>query len=103
MQATAYHRARHLLSSPRDPVIARILGAIESLLIVALLAVVALFVALLASRGEARFPASRVSRLPDWVAPHRTGEDQGFLLFDDTGIFPLIPDSYNSPNPVHRV
>src|SRR6185437_9902808 len=70
MQAIAYRRAHHLLGSQRDPVIARILGTIESLLIVALLGVVSLFVALLASRGEARFPADRVNQLPKWVAPH---------------------------------
>ena len=64
MQAIAYRRARHLLGSQRDPVIARILGTIESLLIVALLGVVGLFVALMASRGEARFPADRIDRLP---------------------------------------
>ena len=39
MQAIAYHRARNLLSTPSDPVIARILGTIQSLLIVALLGV----------------------------------------------------------------
>ena len=84
MQAIAFHRAGRLLGSARDPVIARILGAIESLLIIALLAVVGLFVALIASRGEARFPASRISRLPAWVAPHRAGEERGYLLYDDT-------------------
>ena len=107
MQAIAYHRAGRLLGSARDPVIARILGAIESLLIVALLAVVGLFVALIASRGEARVPASRVDRLPkqvaDWLAPHRSGADRDVVLYDDTGIWPLIPDSIASPNPVHRV
>ncbi len=102
MQAIAYRRARQLLSSPRDVVIARVLGAIESLLIVALLGVVGIFVALIASRGEARFPGERINRLPEWVKPHLAGEERGSFLYDDTGIFPLIPDSYTSPNPVHR-
>ncbi len=102
MQAIAYHRARQLLSSQRDVVIARTLGTIESLLIVALLGVVALLVALIASRGEARIPAGRVDELPEWLIPHRSGADRGYVLFDDTGITPLISDSIDSPNPVHR-
>src|SRR5262249_52895955 len=84
------------------PVVARILGAVESLLIVALLGVVGIFVALIASRGEGRFPASQINQLPEWVAPHRAGTERDSFLYDDTGIWPLIPDSYNSPNPVHR-
>ena len=31
-----------------------------------------------------------------------TGEDQQYLLFDDTGIFPLIAGNLQSRNPVHR-
>jgi ABC-type multidrug transport system fused ATPase/permease subunit len=102
MQAIAYHRARHLLGYPRGVVIARILGTVESLLIVALLGVIGLFVALIASRGEGRFPAGRIDRLPEWVKPHRVGSERDFYLYDDTGIWPLIPDSYNSPNLVHQ-
>jgi ABC-type multidrug transport system fused ATPase/permease subunit len=101
MQAFAYRRARQLLGSQRDVVIARILGTIESLLIVALLAVVALFVALIASRGEARVPTALADQF-EWLNPHRSGADRGYLLFDNTGITPLIPDSLDSPNPVHR-
>ena len=67
MQADAYRRARKLLSSRRDYVIARVLGFVQSLLIVALLGVIALFVALISSRGEARFPASKVDLLPAWI------------------------------------
>jgi hypothetical protein len=80
MQAIAYRRAHRLLGSTRDPVIARILGTIESLLIVALLGVVSLFVALMASRGEARVLSSSVEQLPKRVqerlAPHRAGVDR---------------------------
>jgi ATP-binding cassette, subfamily B, bacterial len=103
MQAIAYHRARNFLSKPSDPVIARILGTIQSLLIVTLLGVLGLFVALMASRGEARVPASRVKLLPNWIGAHRAGEDRDFVLYDDTGIVPLIPDSIESANPVHRL
>jgi len=64
MQAVAYRRARKLLSSQRDQITARILGGIQSLLIVALLGILALLVALMTSRGEARFPKDRIDRLP---------------------------------------
>ena len=102
MQADAYRRARRLLTSRRDYMIARVLGFFESFLIVALLGVIALFVALVSSRGEARFPASRRSLLPSWVVNRVTGEDQQYLLFDDTGFFPLIANNLRSTNPVHR-
>ena len=102
MQADAYRRARKLLSSRRDIVIARVLGFVQSLLIVALLGVIALFVALVSSRGEARFPASKQQLLPAWARNRVTGEDQQYLLFDDTGFFPLIADNLRSDNPVHR-
>ena len=102
MQAVAYRRARKLLSSQRDQITARILGGIQSLLIVALLGVMALLVALMASRGEARFPKDRIERLPEWLKPHLVGQEQNYFLYDDTGIFPLIPDSYLSDNPIHR-
>jgi ATP-binding cassette, subfamily B, bacterial len=101
MQADAYRRARKLLSSHRDYVTARVLGFVQSLLLVALLGVIALFVALMASRGEARFPEAEANELPQWVISRETGRDQKFLLFDDTGIFPLIAGNLLSGNPVH--
>ncbi len=75
MQADAYRRARKLLSSRHDYVIARVLGLVQSLLLVALLGVIALFVALMASRGEARFPAAEADQLPQWVLSRQTGTD----------------------------
>jgi ABC-type multidrug transport system fused ATPase/permease subunit len=102
MQAVAYRRAQNLLTSRHDQWVARILGFVESLLVVALLAIVALFVGLIAYRGETRFPGANTSRLPHWVSSRATGQDQQFLLFDDTGIFPLIGESLLSENPVHR-
>ncbi len=109
MQAIAYRRARQLLSSRHDQVIARILGCLDSLLIVALLYLIALFVALLAYRGEARFPANRKDELPRWVAMRSelvlhdpTGQTPDLLVFDDTGVFPLIAENLVSPNPLHR-
>jgi len=104
MQAEGYRRARKLLSSHRDFVVARILGFVQSLLLVVLLGIIALFVAVMASRGEARFPAtsSSLKRLPAWVASRSTGEDLQHRIYEDTGVFPLIAGSLLSDNVVHR-
>ena len=67
MQADAYRRARTLMGSHSDLVVARVLGAIQSLLLLGLLGIICLFVALMASRGEPRFPRAEAARLPAWV------------------------------------
>jgi ABC-type multidrug transport system fused ATPase/permease subunit len=103
MPADAYVRARKLMSSRRDYLLARFLGLLQSILVVVLLGVAALFVSLMSSRGEARFPAGKVNLLPKWVASRATGADQQFLLFDDTGIFPLIAGSRLSGSSAHRI
>jgi ATP-binding cassette, subfamily B, bacterial len=103
MQPDAYRRARKLLSSRHDYVIARVLGLVQSLLLVALLGIIALFVALMASRGEARFPSAEDDQLPQWALSRQTGSDPKVLRFDDTGIFPLIAGNLLSGNPVHVV
>jgi ABC-type multidrug transport system fused ATPase/permease subunit len=102
MQAVAYRRARNLLSSRRDQITARTLGVVHSLLIVALLGILALFIALMSSRGEARVRKDRADDLPTWVLPHLVGQENQFLLYDDTGVFPLIAENYASTNPIHR-
>src|SRR4051812_24768313 len=102
MQADAFRRARKLISSSGDPFLARILGAVQSLLILAILGVICLFVVLMASRGEARFPLANSDALPRWVANQGTA-DTDSLRFKNTGIFPLVANNLASPNPVHRV
>ncbi|MFI5454078.1 MAG: ABC transporter ATP-binding protein [Isosphaerales bacterium] len=107
MQADAYRRARKLLSSHREFLVARVLGFVQSLLLVALLSIIALFVAVMASRGEARFPASRVKDLPAGFRSLTTGREfeggRQFILFDHTGVFPLISGNLLSNNPVHQL
>lgn len=102
MQADAYTRARKLLSSRQDLIVARVLGAVHSLLILALLAVASLFVALMSSRGEVRFPTSELEQLPRWALGRVSREAPEFRYFEDTGIFPLIAGNLLSNNPVHR-
>src|SRR5271157_4222000 len=101
MHADAYRRARTLIGSHGDLIVARVLSAIQSLLLLGLLGIICLFVALLASRGAARFPLAEASNLPAWVAD--LGFPDGDLLrFQDTGIFPLVAHNLLDPNPVHR-
>ena len=101
MQADAYRRARTLMGSHSDLIVARVLGAIQSFLLLGLLGIICLFVALMASRGEARFPRAEAARLPAWVA--NQGVPDGELLrFQNTGIFPLVANNLLDPNPAHR-
>jgi ABC-type multidrug transport system fused ATPase/permease subunit len=102
MQAEVYRKARKLLTSRRDHVVARALGFVQSLLVVALLGIVALFLAVMASRGEARFPSSDLDRLPGWVLSRNTGEDARLSVFKDTGVFPLAARNLLSDNVIHR-
>lgn len=100
MQSDAYRRARTLLGS-RLPWLPRVLGALDSLLILALLAVLSLFVSLLASHGEARFPAAGRDVLPPW-AVNLGAQDGEFLRFRNLGVFPFVANNVSSWNPVHR-
>ncbi len=101
MHADAYRRARTLKGSRGDLIVARVLGAIQSLLLLGLLGIICLFVALLASRGEARFPLAEASRLRAWAADQGV-RDGAILRFQNTGIFPLVANNLLDPNPVHR-
>ena len=102
MQAEGYRRARRLLTSRGDYIAARVLGFVQSLLLVLLVAIIAIFVAVLASRGEARFPPGAIGRLPQWVASRATGEDPRQSVFKDTGVFPVVARSLLSDNPLDR-
>ncbi len=104
MHADAYLRARKLLSAERHGVVtAYILGALHSLLILALLVVVGLLLSLLASQGVARVPTRDLAAYPSWVKGRETGVIQDVAVFDDTGLFPLVAGNRNSPNPLHRM
>jgi ABC-type multidrug transport system fused ATPase/permease subunit len=101
MRADAYRRALTLLASRNDLLVARLLGAIQAFLVLGLLAVFCLFVALMATRGYARFPRAEVERLPQWVHSHAEVDGE-FLYFRNTGLFPLVANNLLSTNPVHR-
>jgi ATP-binding cassette subfamily B protein len=101
MQVDAFRRARKTLSTRHDIILARILGAVHSLLILLLLGVICLFVVLMATRGEARFPRSEIDKLPMWWRTQGSA-DVDSLHFNNSGIFPLIANNVRSPNPVHQ-
>jgi len=102
MQVEAYSRARMMASSRRELVVIRCLGVLQSFLLVFLIGLGGIFVSLLATRGEVRFPSAQADLLPEWVMAHSSGADRQFMLFDNTGIFPLIAGSLISNNPIHR-
>ena len=103
MQAEGYRRARKLMASRGDYIAARVLGFVQSLLLVVLLGIIAIFVSVLASRGEARFPLRAAGRLPQWVSSRATGEDARQSVFKDTGVFPLTARGLLADNPVERL
>jgi len=112
MHAAAYRRARKLLSSQAQLILARILGACLSILIFALLGILCLFMSLMANRGETRFPINRIELLPSWIASRSLVEqpdsavtygDQDIRLFENTGIFPVVAGNLLSANPLHKV
>jgi ABC-type multidrug transport system fused ATPase/permease subunit len=107
MYPDAYARARNLLNDHRGVVVtARVLGFLHSLLLLGLLLVLGLLAALIVSGGEARYPAARVRDLPrsaQWALNRATGRDQDDVLFDDSGLFPVVAGNLHSPNPLHRL
>jgi ATP-binding cassette subfamily B protein len=103
MHADAYPRARKLLENgPWTLAVASVLGALHSLLILALLGVAGLLAGLLASRGEARMPARELASLPSWVSSRETGVVDDVAVFDDSGLFPLVAGNWSSPYWLHR-
>lgn len=102
MQAEAYLRAKNLLAAGRSPLIARVLGVIEALLALGLLILAALFTGLMASRGEISIAEKATAPLPAWSAGRQIGKTGGYVVYENSGLFPLIGANLNSPNPVHR-
>src|SRR5271157_4423765 len=96
MHADAYRRARTLNGSHGDLIVARVLGAIQSFLLLGLLGIICLFVALMASRGAARFPLAEASRVRGWAAD-QVVPDGEFLRFQNREIFPLVANTCWTP------
>ena len=103
MHSDAFRRARKLLRGhPREVIAARVLGIAHSLLLLALLAAASLLVALLVSRGEARFSTSGKDQLGAWTESRITASDREVTRYEDAGLLPLVTGNLSSPNRVHR-
>src|SRR5512135_100869 len=102
MQADAYRRARRLLSGSSGAVMARVLGVLHSLLVLALLTVLGLLISLLATRGVARYSTDRKDESPAWLAQKMGGQDARYTYYRDSGLFPLVAANRRSTNPAHR-
>ena len=102
MHADAYRRARRLLSGSTDVVIARVLGVLHSLVVLALLVVLGLLISLLATQGVARYPTEKLSELPRWLTQAATGQGPVTTYYRQTGLFPLVAANLWDPNPAHR-
>ncbi len=103
MQVEAYRRAKNLLAARRSPLIARVLGAVEALLVLGLLVLAALFVGLMTFRGEVRIAEPLTTTMPSWSVGRQIGKTGDFVVYDNSGLFPLIGANLNSPYVVHRV
>ncbi|WP_165063655.1 ABC transporter ATP-binding protein [Paludisphaera rhizosphaerae] len=103
MQAEAYLRVKKLLGAGRSPMTARLLGACEALLVLALLIVAGLFAALMASRGEISIAKPVTESLPSWTLSRQVGDYDDYIVYGDSGLFPLIGANLNSSNPIHRL
>lgn len=102
MQAEAYQRVKKILSASRSPLPARLLGVVEALLILLILATAALFASLMATRGEVLVPIEVAERLPSWTLGREVGRSDEAVQYADSGLFPAIAANLHSPNPVHR-
>ena len=104
MHSDAYRRAFALLNDKPGLVTkARVLGVLHALLIFGLVMRAGLLATVITTDGETRFPRDRVDDVPPWVARHASGVDRGFLLYDNTGLFPLVAENWTSANAVHRL
>lgn len=103
MQADAYARARKVLAErPGVTALAGVLGVLQSLLVLATLIVAGLIVAVIDTRGETRYPASRTAELPSWAVGMESGVNGNDTIYADTGLLAVAASGLRSDNPVHR-
>lgn len=108
MHAEAYARARKLLGDRQGTMATvGVLGVVQSLLVLAMLAVVGLLAALLTTQGEARVRKERepdLLRRAPWVRGQELGLSHGRdeVVFESTGVLPVATSNLDSRNPLHR-
>lgn len=110
MQAEAFARARKLLVDRQGQGVMAtvgVLGVLQSLLVLGMLAVIGLLMALLTTQGEARVVREHepelVKRAP-WVGGQEVGVDQAQdeVMFESSGLLPVASGNFLSGNPIHR-
>jgi ATP-binding cassette subfamily B protein len=105
MPAAAYDRAIKLLGDRSGPVLtAKILGVIQSLLVLGLLGVAGLLGVLMTTSGATQVSKDQLAKLPNWVSSRVTGvkPSSPIVIVEDSGLFPLVARNIDSDNPVHR-
>ena len=104
MTSAAYLRARRLATGrPGAAPWARALGALHSLLILALLATAGGLVALGTTHGESVLPASRPRWLPRWILKDVPSHPAADVTQYGTGLYPVVAANRMSTNPAHRL
>jgi ABC-type multidrug transport system fused ATPase/permease subunit len=94
MNAAAYRRAHRLLEArPGTVMAARALGALRSLLILAILGWAGLLLSLLLSRGESVIPPNEISKLPHWLSGQAPVSARDYVRLTDTGLFPIVANN----------
>ncbi len=104
MSTVAFERARKLLGTRQGAVFrAQLLGTLQSVLVLGLLATVGLLGVLVTTRGTALIDSGTLAVLPDWAQSRATGQKGNLAIVDDSGLFPLVAANFNSPHPIHSL
>lgn len=103
MATASYDRARKLLAARSGSVLlAQWLGAIQSVLIMGLVGVVALLGSLVSSGGATQVSDANVAILPSWVGDKVVGHKPGNSIIEESGLFPIVTANFESPNLAHK-
>ena len=103
MSAAPYERARKLLDARKGPVLlAQVLGAIQSVIVLGLVGTVGLLGVLVSTGGVAELSEGDLPNFPGWVANHVVGSKQGFAILEDSGLFPVVSTNFGSTNLIHH-
>lgn len=105
----AYRRARKSTESRSGAMrMGLALAALEALLLVALLGVVALVLALCETRGVTRLSSDAVAavhrgKAPRWLQDRVPTDAEGPQVLENTGLYPVVAANADASNPVHRL
>lgn len=104
MHATAYDRARKLWTPRQGAVLwSRLLGVVHSLLILKAILIAGVLAALVTSRGEAWRVPFTAEEAVEWKAIPIASRSDGQILYDNTGLYPIVAANEISTNFGHRL